>query len=197
MMQRTAKFIERYGLKTSWLAEKTRIPKNYFSRFLNSHVPLYDPQYNRLVAFMDEWDRRMVGFTTLDNWQGRNAKIQFWFSFHWYHSIFLFSIIISCCISPIVHAQAECDSNHIQQTTGKLARYIDGLPLPDDQREKLVELVQGYIPWCTLISAFVLGYLNTLLILYFLVSGLHLNSQSYYWAVWWRTCFWWWKWRCS
>lgn len=67
MMQRTAKFIERYGLKTSWLAEKTRIPKNYFSRFLNSHVPLYDPQYNRLVAFMDEWDRRMVGFTTLDN----------------------------------------------------------------------------------------------------------------------------------
>lgn len=67
MMQRTAKFVERYGLKTSWLAEKTRIPKNYFSRFINNHVPLYDPQYNRLVAFLDEWDRRMVGFTTLDN----------------------------------------------------------------------------------------------------------------------------------
>lgn len=67
MMQRTAKFIERYGLKTSWLAQKARIPKNYLSRFLNGHVSLYEPQYNRLVAFMDEWDRRMVGFTTLDN----------------------------------------------------------------------------------------------------------------------------------
>ena len=67
MMQRTVKFIEHYGLKTSWLAEKTRIPKNYFSRFINAHVSLYEPQYNRLVAFMDEWDRRMVGFTTLDN----------------------------------------------------------------------------------------------------------------------------------
>ena len=67
MMERTAKFIKRYGLKTSWLAQKARIPKNYLSRFLNSHVPLYEPQYNRLVAFMDEWDRRMVGFTALDN----------------------------------------------------------------------------------------------------------------------------------
>ncbi len=31
MVQRTAKFIERYGLKTLWLAQKTRIPKNYLS----------------------------------------------------------------------------------------------------------------------------------------------------------------------
>lgn len=67
MMQRTAKFIERYGLKTSWLAQKARISKNYLSRFLNSHASLYEPQYNRLAAFMDEWDRRMVGFTALDN----------------------------------------------------------------------------------------------------------------------------------
>ena len=67
MVQRTAKFIERYGLKTLWLAQKTQIPKNYLSRFLNGRVSLYNPQYNRLVAFIDEWDRRMVGFTALDN----------------------------------------------------------------------------------------------------------------------------------
>lgn len=67
MMQRTAKFIERYGLKNSWVAQKARIPKNYFSGFVNGHVPLYEPQYNRLVAFMDEYEKRMVGFTALDN----------------------------------------------------------------------------------------------------------------------------------
>lgn len=44
-----------------------------------------------------------------------------------------------------VTLEVACDSNHIQRTTGKLARYIDGLPLPDDQREKLVELVQDHI----------------------------------------------------
>lgn len=44
-----------------------------------------------------------------------------------------------------VTLEVACDSNHIQRTTGKLARYIDGLPLPDDQRGKLVELVQEHI----------------------------------------------------
>ncbi len=46
---------------------------------------------------------------------------------------------ISVCLEVV------CDSSHIQRTTGKLARYIDSLPLPDDQREKLVELVQEHI----------------------------------------------------
>lgn len=46
---------------------------------------------------------------------------------------------ISVCLEVV------CDSSHIQRTTGKLARYIDSLPLQDTQRGKLVELVQDHI----------------------------------------------------
>lgn len=44
-----------------------------------------------------------------------------------------------------VTLEVSCDSNHIQRTTGKLAQYIDSLSLSDDQREKLVELMQEHI----------------------------------------------------
>ncbi len=38
-----------------------------------------------------------------------------------------------------------CDSRNIQRTTGKLARFIDGLRLPEDQHGKLVGLIQEHI----------------------------------------------------
>lgn len=65
-MIRTTKFIKRFGLKTSWVAKKTHIPYPNFSRFLNSHIPMYIPQYERLVAFLDEYERRMIGFAALE-----------------------------------------------------------------------------------------------------------------------------------
>lgn len=66
-MLRTKKFLNKYGMKSSYLAKKSRIPVSYLSRFINSHIPLYEPQHERLTKFMNEWDRRMVGFAALDD----------------------------------------------------------------------------------------------------------------------------------
>ena len=67
IIKRTQNFIDRYDMKVKYLASKTNIPQNNLSKFISGKAVLYAPQYERLMAFMDEWDRRMVGFAALEN----------------------------------------------------------------------------------------------------------------------------------
>lgn len=67
IIKRTQNFIDRYDMKVKYLANKTNIPQNNLSKFISGKAILYIPQYERLTAFMDEWDRRMVGFAALEN----------------------------------------------------------------------------------------------------------------------------------
>ena len=67
LMQRTNNFLNRYGMKVKYLADRTKNTPKVLSTFVHGKTVLYAPQLQRLTAFMDEWDRRMVGFATLDN----------------------------------------------------------------------------------------------------------------------------------
>lgn len=67
LINRTNKFIEKYGISKKWLASKVSIPVQKLSYFINSRFAISQKQFDRLTAFLDEYDRRMVGFTALDN----------------------------------------------------------------------------------------------------------------------------------
>lgn len=66
LINRTNKFMEKYGCSKKWLACKTGITIQKFSYFCNSRFAIPENQYERLAAFMDEYDRRMVGFVALE-----------------------------------------------------------------------------------------------------------------------------------
>lgn len=67
ILKRTKRFIEKYGVKNIWLAEHVKIPAKTFSTFYNGRYALSAPQLERLIAFLDEYERRMVGFLALEN----------------------------------------------------------------------------------------------------------------------------------
>lgn len=67
LINRTNKFIEKYGISKKWLATKVCIPVQKLSYFLNSRFAIPQKQYDRLTAFLDEYERRMVGFAALEN----------------------------------------------------------------------------------------------------------------------------------
>ena len=65
-INRTNKFIERYGIAKKWMAVKVQIPLQKFSYFCNGRFALSEPEFNRLTDFLNEYDRRMVGFMALE-----------------------------------------------------------------------------------------------------------------------------------
>lgn len=66
IINRASRFIAKYGLSKTWLAERTQIKRQRFSLFLNARFALSGGQLERLIDFMDEYDRRMVGFMALE-----------------------------------------------------------------------------------------------------------------------------------
>lgn len=67
LINRTNRFIEKYGISKKWLASKVNIPVQKLSYFLNSRFAIPQKQHDRLTAFLDEYERRMVGFAALEN----------------------------------------------------------------------------------------------------------------------------------
>lgn len=67
LIKRTNDFIKKYGVSKKWLAEKAGITVQKFSYFCNSRFALSANQYDHLVAFLDEYQRRMVGFDAVEN----------------------------------------------------------------------------------------------------------------------------------
>ncbi len=67
LIRRTNNFIKKYGMSKRWLAAKTGITEQKFSYFCNSRFALSVNQHSRLVAFLDEFERRMVGFDALED----------------------------------------------------------------------------------------------------------------------------------
>jgi len=67
LIKRTNNFIKKFGMSKRWLASKVNITEQKFSYFCNSRFALSAKQHNRLVAFLDEFERRMVGFDALEN----------------------------------------------------------------------------------------------------------------------------------
>lgn len=55
-------FLEKYGMKKTWLSEKLKIDNSNFSKFLNGTTDLQEQQYIDLYRFVSEFDDRMVGF---------------------------------------------------------------------------------------------------------------------------------------
>ena len=66
LINRTNRFMEKYGCSKKWLASKVGIAVRNLSYFCNSRFAIPEKQHNRLVEFMDEYDRRMVGFVALE-----------------------------------------------------------------------------------------------------------------------------------
>lgn len=56
------KFVEKYGLKISWLAKQVNISNGSLSEFINMKSILYQPQKERLEKFISEFEKRMNGF---------------------------------------------------------------------------------------------------------------------------------------
>ena len=50
-INRTNKFIEKYGVAKKWMAVKVQIPLQKFSYFCNGRFALSEPEFNRLTAF--------------------------------------------------------------------------------------------------------------------------------------------------
>ena len=67
LMLRTNNIIKKYGVKISWIAEKLNINNKFLSAFINGKYVLEELQYNKLISFLDEYDKRMIGFMTLEN----------------------------------------------------------------------------------------------------------------------------------
>ncbi|RKJ41111.1 hypothetical protein D7X94_04705 [Acutalibacter sp. 1XD8-33] len=67
LMQQTKKFVAKYGISKKWLASKVGISIRGFSLFINARFAITQHQYDKLRDFIDEYDRRMVGFVALDN----------------------------------------------------------------------------------------------------------------------------------
>lgn len=65
-MSRTQNFLQQYGMKKSWLAEKLSIPNSVLSAFINEKAVLSTPQHDRLLAFMVKWDTCMEKFNEQD-----------------------------------------------------------------------------------------------------------------------------------
>lgn len=63
MMERTKAFVEQYGLKVKWIAEKTDIPVRRLSCWINGNELLYANQFERLKDFLDEYESRMKNFS--------------------------------------------------------------------------------------------------------------------------------------
>lgn len=59
MMTRTQKFIEKYGCKVKWIAEKTGIPYRRLSCWINGNELLYAHQFERMKDFLDEYEQCM------------------------------------------------------------------------------------------------------------------------------------------
>ncbi len=59
MMGRTKLFIEKYGCKVKWIAEKTDIPVRRLSCWINGNELLYANQFERLKDFLDEYEQCM------------------------------------------------------------------------------------------------------------------------------------------
>lgn len=66
IIKRTMRFIDRYGVKGIWLGERVNVPPKTLSAFLHGKVALSAAQLEQLIDFMDEYDRRMVGFMALE-----------------------------------------------------------------------------------------------------------------------------------
>ena len=67
LINRVKKFLEKYGVSKKWLASKVGIAEQRFSYFCNSRFAIPRSQYDRLMDFLDEYDKRLVGFAALDN----------------------------------------------------------------------------------------------------------------------------------
>lgn len=66
LINRTNRFMEKYGCSKKWLSSKVGIAVRNLSYFCNSRFAIPENQYDRLAAFMDEYDRRMVGLVALE-----------------------------------------------------------------------------------------------------------------------------------
>jgi len=67
LMDRLNSFINKYGVKLYWIAEKNNIPKAHLGNFLNAKSILDDWEYQELVQFVDEYEFRMKNFKKIDN----------------------------------------------------------------------------------------------------------------------------------
>ena len=62
-MKRLQELKRRYGLKIGTLSSGLGINYNALGSFAHEKSVLRSQDYNRLTAFLDEWDRRMAGFS--------------------------------------------------------------------------------------------------------------------------------------
>ena len=67
LVDRTNAFLKKYGVYKKWLAEKVNISYSKFSYFIGNRYVIPDAQYDRLNAFLDEYERRMIGFQEIGN----------------------------------------------------------------------------------------------------------------------------------
>jgi len=65
LMQRTKKFVAKYGISKKWLASKVGISVRDFSLFINARFAITQHQYDKLLGFVDEWERCMATFRQL------------------------------------------------------------------------------------------------------------------------------------
>lgn len=63
MMERTKAFVEKYGCKVLWIAEHTGIPSRRLSSWMHGNELLYENQFERLTAFLNEYEQCMSGFS--------------------------------------------------------------------------------------------------------------------------------------
>lgn len=55
----TRAFLENYGLKGKYVAGKCGLCPHILSKFINHKIALSQNQLNRLVSFIEEYQRRM------------------------------------------------------------------------------------------------------------------------------------------
>lgn len=55
---RAKKFLMTWGLKQKYVAAVCQIPAPVFSDFLNARLALSPAQLQRVIAYMDDYDRR-------------------------------------------------------------------------------------------------------------------------------------------
>lgn len=67
LINRVNKFLKKYGVSKKWLASKVGIAEQRFSYFCNSRFVIPNNQYDRLLKFMDEYEKRLIGFEALEN----------------------------------------------------------------------------------------------------------------------------------
>lgn len=67
LIERTNSFIEKFGVSRKWLASKVSIREKDFSGFINQRIAISKNQSERLELFLDEYERRMVGFDAVEN----------------------------------------------------------------------------------------------------------------------------------